>query len=372
MKTRILNFLILFVLMNASRVFSQALYIPDSIEFCGEKIPLEFGDVRERLETQLMVLANQRVQVTLWFQRKDRYFPGIEKVLETRKLPSDLKYVPVIESSLIIRARSRSNALGIWQFMEPTGKENGLHVADDIDERMHTEKSTQAALDYLSELRSEFGTWSLALAAYNVGPGRIREEIYNQGTSDYYSMVLPDETERYVFNAIAAKLIFENPEKYGYALAEIVPFKSPEFREIDVKLVNFVPVKILAFCAGTTYREFRSLNPWLIGVNLPKGSHKLKIPTTQATEFSKKLDGYFARLQGYQNFKTEKRVTVDEDQGTMRIGPGVEYPAFRYLALGSRLKVSGRTDRLDRGHYWYIFKQKNGASGWIWGGEIND
>ncbi|MBN1879477.1 transglycosylase SLT domain-containing protein [bacterium] len=372
MFVRIALFFISLLALTVSDSRAQSQYIPDSIMFCDEVVPLDDADVRERLETQLLILSNQRVQVTLWFQRKNRFFPFIETTIEKRKQPVDLKYIPVIESSLITRARSRSDALGLWQFMEPTGKAKGLNIADDLDERLHFEKATIAALDYLDELHSEFGSWFLSLAAYNAGPGRIREELYNQGTSNYFEMILPDETERYVFNAIAAKLIFEQPEKYGFQLSDIIPFKSRESREIDIRLVNFVPVKILAYCAGTHYRGFRQLNPWITGVNLPKGAYSLKIPISSTATFNQKLADYFDRLKGYINYHSGKRMTVTAEIGKMHIGPHGDYPVFRELPKGTTFKVNGRTNRLDNGHYWYIFKQTKGSSGWIWGGEISE
>ncbi|MGB3976052.1 MAG: lytic transglycosylase domain-containing protein [bacterium] len=351
---------------------AQSVFIPEQIVFCEENVPLMEGDVRDRLETQLMILSNQKVQVTLWFKRKDFFLPYIENVLEKRKLPPDLKYVPVIESALIMRARSSSNALGLWQFLSPTGKEKGLMIGDGIDERLNLEKSTHAALDYLVYLRSTFGSWSLALAAYNLGQGRIKDEIYNQGTSNYYEMILPDETERYVFNAISAKLIFENPQTYGFDPNSISSFKKDDISEISFKTANFIPVKMLAFCAGTTYRAFRNLNPWITGVNLEKGSYTLKIPAKAVSDFQRKVDTYFDKIKGYTDFPKSKRMIVKTKQGYMRVGPGKEYPAFRVLSEGDSFLIAGRNSTLDSGHYWYIFKLSSGASGWIWGGEISE
>ena len=351
---------------------AQSVYIPEQIVFCEENVPLLEGDVLDRLETQLMILSNQKVQVTLWFKRKDLFFPHIESTLKERKLPQDLIYIPVIESALIMRARSSSHALGLWQFMMPTGKERGLVIRDGVDERLNFEKSTTAALDYLVYLRSTFASWSLALAAYNLGQGRIKNEIYNQGTSNYYEMILPDETERYVFNAISAKLIFENPEIYGFDPKSIRSYKQKNTREITFKTSNFIPVKMLAFCAGLNYREFRNLNPWITAVNLEKGSYFLRIPETSVADFQQKIDVYLSQIKGYMEFPRSKRMNVKSKQGYMRLGPGKEYPAFRVLSEGDSFLVAGRNGVLDSGHYWYIFKLSTGASGWIWGGEISE
>lgn len=349
---------------------AQSVYIPENISFCEEPVPLTNTDVRERLETQLLILSKQTVQVTLWFKRQDQFLPFIETILKKRKLPVDLKYVPVIESALIMRARSPRNALGPWQFMQSTGRERNLVINDGIDERLHLEKATGSALDYLVYLRSTFGSWSLALAAYNLGQGRIKDEIYNQGTSNYYDMILPDETERYVFNAIAAKLIFENAELYGFERETITAFKQNETREIQLNIANFIPVKMLAFCAGTTYRMFRNLNPWIIGVNLEKGNYTLQIPSEAVDDFHRNVNTYLKQIEGYTEFSKPRRMTVKTKLGHMRVGPGKEYPAFRILSEGDAFQVVGRNGNQDSGHYWYIFKLSNGASGWIWGGEL--
>jgi membrane-bound lytic murein transglycosylase D len=368
-------FLILILVLRLGIVETcraQSVLIPENLTFCDEPVPLTSSDVRERLETQLLILSNQKVQVTLWLKRKDQYLPYIETILKKRKLPVDLKYIPVIESALIMRARSSRNASGLWQFMLPTGRERDLIINDGIDERLHLEKATSAALDYLVYLRSTFGSWSLALAAYNLGQGRIKDEIYNQGTSNYYDMVLPEETERYVFSAIAAKLIFENAELYGFEPENIAAFQQNETREIQLHINNFVPVKMLAFCAGTSYRMFRNLNPWIIGVNLEKGNYTLKIPSESVDVFHRNVQAYFKQIEGYTEFDRPRRMTIKSKLGHMRVGPGMEYPAFRILSEGDTLRVAGRNGRHDSGHFWYIFKLANGASGWIWGGELTE
>nr|HPQ42286.1 lytic transglycosylase domain-containing protein [bacterium] len=223
--------------------------VPETVEFCGEPVPLDTSDVRERLQTQLMIFSNMDVQMSLWHMRKMRFFPVIERILSDRGFPDDLKYVCVIESSLITRARSPMNAYGPWQFLAGTARERGLVVDDDIDERLHLEKATHAALDYLQKLKDELGSWAAALAAYNAGPDRIKREVYRQGTSSYYELILPDETERYVFNAISVKLILENPEKYGFDFSTLTFFNDPDGESVTLNIDNFVPVKMLAWCS---------------------------------------------------------------------------------------------------------------------------
>ncbi|MCD4654478.1 transglycosylase SLT domain-containing protein [bacterium] len=346
-------------------------HVPEKLTFCEEEIPLELSDVRERLLTQLMIFSKKKVQMTLWWMRKDRFFPTIEKILKKRHLPEDLKYICVIESSLIQRARSSRNAYGLWQFMAPTARENGLNVSGNIDERLHLEKATDAAFDYLEKMKNEFGSWAIALAGYNAGHGRIKHEIYRQGTSNYYEIELPDETERYLFNAISTKLILENPELYGFDFSNIKPFPVMDYEEVLVKLDNFIPVKMLAYCADLPFRDFSRMNPWIKGVNLEKGTYKLHIPTDRKKQFNRRMKNYFKKLIGYSSLGNGLKVIVSTETAHMRMGPGMEYPSFRILIKGDKFRVKGRTGHRENGHYWYIFKLNDGSSGWIWGAEIN-
>ncbi|MBW2174132.1 MAG: lytic transglycosylase domain-containing protein, partial [Deltaproteobacteria bacterium] len=139
------------------------------MEFCGEQVPLEIQEVRERLEKEVLLSAWNRPQVILWLKRVPRYFPHIEEMLEESKMPDDLKYLPVVESAFLPHARSNKKAVGFWQFMSATGRKYGLVVNRQVDERRNFFASTRAALKYLKELHSIFGSWTLAVAAYNMG-----------------------------------------------------------------------------------------------------------------------------------------------------------------------------------------------------------
>ncbi|MBN1296549.1 transglycosylase SLT domain-containing protein [bacterium] len=370
MQIRWLTLFVVFTLMAPISVQGIQPFVPETVSFCDEPVPLNISDVRERLITQLMIFAERNVQMTLWHMRKDRFFPVIERILMARGAPDDLKYVCVIESSLITRARSARNAFGPWQFLAATARETGLDVTDEIDERLHLEKATHAAVDYLEAMKVDFGSWTTALAGYNAGPERVKNEIYRQGTSSYYELVLPDETERYVFNALAVKLIFENPSVYGYDFSGLTAFSDIPCETIDITIDNFVPVKILAYSANMQFRDFNAVNPWINGVNLHRGRYSICVSPSGKARFLSRLDTYFRQLNGYIPFSSGMKKTVSAEHGSMRLGPGMEYPVFRTLRTNDEFRVSGRTGSKDRGHFWYIFKTSNGAAGWIWGGEV--
>ncbi|MGB9712261.1 MAG: transglycosylase SLT domain-containing protein [Dissulfurimicrobium sp.] len=255
------------------------LYIPAKVEFCGETVPLNKEDVLERLDTELVVILGQQIDAVLWFKRSPRYFPMIERMTRRMGLPEDLKYVALIESNLRADAVSPAGATGPWQFMEATGESCNLKKTDCIDERRHWELATQAALTHLSELKASLGSWSLALAAYNAGPNRILKAMEEQGERDFYGLKLPRETERYVFRAIAAKLIMENPSAYGIDTKGIRLYE-PECTDTASVTIQKgpIPVSVLAHGAGVSYRWFLKLNPWIIGNVIPRGTYNFTVP----------------------------------------------------------------------------------------------
>ncbi len=366
----LLAWMVLTSILSIPSEAADDFYIPETLIFCGDPVPLDSSDVRERLEVQLRVYAHNTAQVKLWAMRRARFFPIIEPILAKHKMPDDLKYVPVIESSLLNRAVSPKSAMGPWQFIPGTGRNNGLRVNQHIDERVDTEKSTRAAIRYLSGLYEEFGSWPTSLAAYNIGENRIRRESYRQGTSSYYEMLLPNETDRYVFNILAAKIIFENSDRYGIKLDNLDSFKDIESVPVAANLTRSVPAKILAYCSGLSYRDFRSINPWIIGVDLPAGKYQIKVPVKQREGFESRLHAYFSKVKNLVKLRNKTRLEIKSEIGEMRIAPSTEYPVFRELKKGENFAVRWRTQNKDRSHYWYLFKRKDGSSGWIWGGQV--
>ncbi len=267
----------------------ESIPLPDAVALCGEPVPIERQPVRERFDREFTIIVWDRPQVFMWLKRAHRYFPYIEQQLAAAGLPDDLKYLAVAESSLLTHANSSAGAGGYWQFMPKTADSKGLRRDRLADERFSLEHSTAAALGYLKENHGLFGSWALAMAAYNCGEQRVQQAIDRQKVADFYRLKLPLETERYVFRIAAIKAILENPEKYGYRIPRDQLY--PEL-ECDIVAVNIAaPVGIVdpAVGAGTDYKTIRELNPQFRDYYLPAGSYTIKVPAGLGPEFSKQL-----------------------------------------------------------------------------------
>ncbi len=262
-----------------------ALQVPVKIKFAGEEIPFKDPEIYERFDRELLVNTYWQSQTMLFFKRANRYFDIIEPILKKNGVPDDFKYLAVVESGLM-NVVSPAGATGVWQIMEATGKDHGLEINKEVDERYHLEKSTEAACAYLKQAKKELGSWTLAAASYNMGIGGIRKQLKRQSTNSYYGLTLNSETERYVFRILAAKEIMSNPQKYGFHFREkdlykVIPTTSVE---IDTAVTSFGQ---FADKLGINYRILKYHNPWLRYDYLPNSSRKkytIKIPK----------DGYFA------------------------------------------------------------------------------
>ncbi len=252
---------------------------PKSISLCDEPMPLENHRVWEMLDRELTISVWDRAQVFLWLKRAARYFPYIEKELDKAGMPEDLKYLAVAESALLTRTRSRKGATGPWQFMAHTARRKGLRKERMIDERLDFERSTEAALKYLKRLKEIFGTWALALAAYNCGDARLKKEIKEQKVTDYYRLNLALETERFIFRIAAIKIIMENPERYGYSMKPEWAYRPIKCDTVPVRIRISLHITDVALALGTDFKVLKELNPQILGYYLPTGRYKIKVPS---------------------------------------------------------------------------------------------
>jgi hypothetical protein len=241
--------------------YAMPVPLPDSANFAGEPVPMDIFYVREQFDRELTVNTYWHSSTILNIKRAARWFPVIEPILAKNGIPEDFKYLALIESNLL-NVVSPSGATGFWQFLEKTGKEYGLTINKEVDERYHVTKATEAACAYLNKSYIKFGNWTLVASSYNAGQSRIDETIDKQQVRSYYYMFLSDETSRYVFRILALKSIYENPVKYGFKIAEGDLYDPLEYKTVKVKeSISDLP----AFARGhrTTYRMLKELNPWL-------------------------------------------------------------------------------------------------------------
>lgn len=237
------------------------LIIPDTVIFAGERVPLEIPHVHERLDRELHVNTFWHSNTIFLLKRGHRWLPDIERELVKKGIPSDMKYLSVIESDLQNKV-SPSRAVGFWQILKGTARDFGLEVTSEVDERYHPIKSTGAAAKYLVKAHQKFGTWTNAAASYNIGRRGLQVALNKQGVDSYYDLLLGQETSRYVFRAIAIKLIFENPENYGFNISESSLYKKENLQDIEVKK-SINNLRDWAFENNITYKELKRHNPWL-------------------------------------------------------------------------------------------------------------
>ena len=243
---------------------------PTELSFAGESVPLDRFHVRERWEREFLIALSRDYQNILYLKRVRKYLPYIEQELKVRGIPDDFKYLAVAESALIDDTSiSPAGAAGIWQIMPGTAKGLGLRVDDQIDERFHFEKSTQAALNYIEEIHEKFHNWTLTAAAYNVGYNKTLSRMENQNINNYYDLYFNPETSAYLFRILAVKQIMEHPKQYGYDLDSDDYFQWPDY---EIRIAHGVEdIASWAWEQGSTYRFVKELNPWMRDFGLPEG-----------------------------------------------------------------------------------------------------
>ena len=266
----------------------SSLRISTPLTFCGEKVPIEIQSIKERLEKELLLTLWDRPQVILWLKRSGRFLPIIEKTLKDNKLPEDIKYIAIAESALRPHVSSTRGAIGFWQFMRQTGKNYGLTINRRIDERRNLVASTKAAIRYFKDLHQQFGSWTLAAAAYNMGEEGLMAEILEQETDMYYHLYLPLETQRFIFRIISVKLIFCDREKYGFFLSKKDYYQPLEFDRITINCSQDIPIRIIARAATTNFKVIKDFNPEIRGHYLTKGGHHISVPKGTAKGFDKR------------------------------------------------------------------------------------
>jgi membrane-bound lytic murein transglycosylase D len=281
--------------------------LPDKIEFAGEQVPVNYFDVKEGLERELLVNTYWHSQTLLLIKRSKRYFGLIEPILKKNNIPDDFKYLALAESGFA-NVTSPAGAVGFWQFISSTGKQYGLEINNEIDERYNLEKSTIAACRLLTDSYIAYGNWTMTAASYNCGRTGLNKQVHRQYSKNYYDLLLNDETARYIYRIVALKLIISDPAKYGFNLSDNELYQPIPSKEITIS----GPIKdlaLFAFQKGTNYKILKMLNPWLRDsclTNINKKTYTLKIPIEGFRAHSRELSIIEADSIGMISDSTQK------------------------------------------------------------------
>lgn len=263
--------------------------IPEYVTFAGKKISLDRTDMWERLDRELASMTYTHGNTLLALKRANRYFPVIAPILKEEKIPEDMIYLAVIESTLNPRALSPAKAAGMWQFIPATATEYGLEVGTEVDERYDVEKATRAACRYLRNAYQKYGNWESVAASYNGGMARVSKELDFQLTDSAYDLWLADETMRYMFRLLAMKMIMENPRDYGFILKGEQLYQPVTYKTVTVS----GPVADWSKWArdnGIDYMTLREHNPWIRSkslVNKNGKTYNVKIPSAESLSRSR-------------------------------------------------------------------------------------
>ncbi len=238
-----------------------ALDLPEGLNFAGEHMPVELPDIKERMDRELLVNTYWQSNGLLMIKRANKYFPIIEPILKKYGIPDDFKYLAVIESGLQ-NVTSPAGARGVWQIMKATGKESGLEINGNVDERYHLEKATEVACKYILRAKRKLGSWTLAAAAYNAGNSGVSRRLKEQQVNSYYDLLLGEETGRYIFRIVALKEILKAPEHYGFNFEDdhLYQFIPTRKVKVDSAITN---IASFAKNFGINYKVLKIHNPWL-------------------------------------------------------------------------------------------------------------
>jgi hypothetical protein len=247
---------------NTESVMAAASWaLPDSVMFAGETMPLQNFDTRESLDRELNATAYRHGSTLLTIKRAGRYFPEIEKILRENDIPEDFKYLACAESDLS-NVISPAGATGFWQIMEDTGKEYGMTINKEIDDRYNLEKSTRFACSFFKKAYERYGSWTMAAASYNNGFNGLDEQVGIQKETNYYNLLLNEETARYIFRIAALKLVMSEPSKYGFVIMPEDTYRPVPYTEVKVD-TSVTSFEQFARHFDTNYKMLKFHNPWL-------------------------------------------------------------------------------------------------------------
>ena len=255
--------------------------VPRMIVFAGDTVRLTRPDIRERLDRELIAFTYSHSASLLMLKRSRRIFEQIVPILQLHGIPEDLKYLMAIESNLDPKALSPAGAAGLWQFMKASGREYGLVIDEEVDERYNIEKATEAACAYLKTAYSKFGSWMNVAAGYNGGMAGLAKKLSDQKQDDAMDLWMVEETSRYMYRVLVAKMFFENPSSFGFTISPAGYYPSLKVKE-RLTLAEGIPSLVdFAIAHGTSYKRLKEANLWLRDnklVNKAQRTYTILIP----------------------------------------------------------------------------------------------
>jgi hypothetical protein len=276
-----------------ANVQAMSLEAPSYVDFAGEHIPLERAEVKTRLNKELKRYLRGLHSRSVLAKRVSRYRKAFTNTLNDYGVPSDFFFLAMVESNLS-NAVSPAGAAGFWQLMPETARQYGLEVNEEIDERLNVDKATAAAARYLRDMYKNFDSWVLVAAAYNRGEAGLQRKIEQQENRDYFSLELNRETSRYLYRALALKLLVDSPERYGL---EFNKGYKPIYSYSQTIETNIENIPLYTIEQDIDLEAFRQLNPWILHDFLhveanQKYTLKLPVGTVYASELAVS-DSYF-------------------------------------------------------------------------------
>jgi hypothetical protein len=241
----------------------QSPKVPRYVVFAGDTVRFDRSDLYERMDRELIAFTYSHTNSLLMLKRSERYFRQVEPILMLYGIPDDLKYLMAIESNLSPKALSTAGAAGLWQFTKTAGREYGLIIDNEVDERYNIEKETVAACQYLKKSYARFGDWMTVAASYNAGPGGVSKRLTDQKQKSALDLLLLEETSRYMFRVLTAKLFFEKPELFGFKVDQ---FEKYPYYPPKNKVTVSGPIESLVDFAeknGCSYYQLKEANLWL-------------------------------------------------------------------------------------------------------------
>jgi len=296
-------------------------------------LPIVMNDRVKKSIIYFQTVANEAY--TKWLGRSTKFAPLFKKILKEYGLPEDLIYLSLVESGYNPNAYSWARAMGLWQFISSTGRMYGLSRDWWIDERKDPIKATHAAARFLKDLYDQFGSWELAMAAYNGGPGRVRSTIKKQKTIDFWKLRLKRQTMDYVPLIYAATIIAHEPEKYGF---NDIEYEDP-IQWDEVNIDRCLDLKIVAREIGCSFQDLKNLNPEILRNYTPpnKKKYTLRVPVGKKQKFYAEYESMPSpRETSWVRHKIRKGETIS----TIAARYGVsQYAIFSANNLSRRSKI---------------------------------